>query len=200
MPTAQITSTLTIGGVTKSATISRTADAMVQHEITLTAGDAGTLTTRTDNDTGVITLGAHTITDADTVDVYWDGGVRYGMTVTAYDGTTITVDSGAGDNLPTEDDAVVVGVRQTVNSDFDGDNAQLVALVSTYRAHAAFIDSGSATLKAVELPTSDEPWYWAADNGHTNPLTGNAVDTIEVSSGSTSGGTLYIWALYDSTE
>ena len=62
---------------------------------------AGTITTRTDNDTGVITTAvAHGILANDRVDVYWAESTRRGMNVTAVTATTVTVDVGAGTNLP----------------------------------------------------------------------------------------------------
>lgn len=69
----------------------------------------GTLSTRTDADTGVITLngGAQGITDSDTFNVYWAGDdSRTGMTITDVTLGAITVDGGSGDDLPTEDDIV----------------------------------------------------------------------------------------------
>lgn len=77
-------------------------------------GDAfraeGSLTTRTDDDTGVITVsgGARGLTTSDTVDVYWSGGSCLGMSITGVTSTEITVDSGEGDVLPAESTAMYV--------------------------------------------------------------------------------------------
>jgi len=71
-------------------------------------GDAfrgeGQLATRTDNDTGIITMvgGNRGITDSETVDVYWSTGSRTGMTITLVAGADISIDGGAGDNLPSQ--------------------------------------------------------------------------------------------------
>ncbi len=71
---------------------------------------SGTLTARVDADTAVLTLASgHGITDADTVDVYWDGGHRNSVTVAAYDVATITVDAGTGDDFPAEDTTITCG-------------------------------------------------------------------------------------------
>lgn len=200
MPTGIINKTINVAGISVSAVIQRTGEGSIgQDPVTLPAGQAGTLSTRTDNDTGVVTVAeGHGITDADTVDVYFDDGVRYGMSVTAYDSTTITVDGGAGDNLPAEDDTVIVGVRTEVNMDVDGDDIQMIVAVCDQRAHLVFQDSGPLTLAAVEIPTANEPWEWAADTAIANPLTGNAVDAVQVSNGSTTEATLRIALIYDS--
>ena len=78
------------------------------------ARPAGTLTTKTDADTGIVTLPTgHGITDSGTVSVSWSGGGRGDMTVTAYDTTTVSVDGGSGDDLPAQDTAVSVHLDLT---------------------------------------------------------------------------------------
>lgn len=76
-------------------------------------GDTGELTTRTDNDTGVITIPnvgttAHGITTANTVDLVWVGGTRQNMTVTGVAGTAVSVDGGTGTNLPAASTTIYV--------------------------------------------------------------------------------------------
>lgn len=83
----------------------------------------GTLSQRIDDDTGLCTLPAltaidgqsvtHGITVSHTVSVWWSGGERHAMTVSAVSGTAITVDGGSGDNLPTLGTAVDVGIDPT---------------------------------------------------------------------------------------
>ena len=80
MPTGTISKTIAIAGINVAAQAQRTDNGQIAQEVTLPAGKAGSLTTRTDDDTGVATLTpGHGITTSDTVDVYWAGGVRYGM-------------------------------------------------------------------------------------------------------------------------
>ncbi len=75
-----------------------------------TAEIAGTLSTRTDADTGIATLASgHGITTNDTVDVFWNAGQIYAMTVTASASTTIGIDGGSGDDLPIA--TTVIGIR-----------------------------------------------------------------------------------------
>ena len=73
---------------------------------------AGTLTTRTDDDTGVLTLtSGHGVMTGNEVDVYWgeDGEhSRLEMTVGTVSGTTVPIDGGTGDNLPATSTAVHV--------------------------------------------------------------------------------------------
>lgn len=62
----------------------------------------GSLTTRTDNTSGVVTLNAGTVVPAAgiLVDLNFVGGARIKMLVTAVDGQAVTVSGGTGDNLP----------------------------------------------------------------------------------------------------
>ncbi len=74
----------------------------------------GTLTTRTDADTGVITVAEdHGIEADDTTTIYWTDGRRDDMTVTDAGDTTITVDGGSGDDLPAATSALRVGTGWT---------------------------------------------------------------------------------------
>jgi len=78
---------------------------------------AGSLSTRTDNDTGVCTVVEtnHGITVSHTVAVWWAAGKRTGMSVTAVSGTVITVDGGSGDNLPALSTAIEIGAEPTAS-------------------------------------------------------------------------------------
>lgn len=72
----------------------------------------GNLTTRTDDDSGVVTmLVAHTLEVGDLVDVEWMGGVLWVTTVSAVDGMAVTFDGGSGYVLPAVNNAVLVVKR-----------------------------------------------------------------------------------------
>src|SRR5262245_45413696 len=127
---ATLSKSVSIGGLAISGSIARSDDGEAREQVTLVKGNAGTLTVRTDNDTGTITASSvsHTITTGMTVDVYWGGatpGVRRGMTVGTVAGTSIPIDLGAGDNLPVATTAVVVCQQTVVTFPFTGDNAIL---------------------------------------------------------------------------
>lgn len=174
------------------------------------AANIGTLTTRTDDDTGVATLMAgHTIvTSGALVDVYWvEGGVygcRFGMTATK-SVNDITLDGGAGDVLPTQDVEVTLCAQQLVEINFDGDDADFVAVVyvnsldTSARAHIDFQDTGSASIEDIDLVHETAnggivKGVNAVDiaNGDTNVFTGNRITKAYVSHDSASAAKLYI--------
>ena len=199
MPTASESTNVSIAGMSIQGTRSRTATGQIAHQVSLPAGKAGTLTTRTDDNTGEATLGAgHGLQQNDVVDVLWSGGVRYGMDVGVVVGTVAPIDGGAGDVLPVQDTVLIVTKVVTIDTDFDGDLMKMIAAHSTKRAHLAFRDSVPTVLKAVEL-SADEPWSWVSDAQITNPLTGNPVNDIRASNGaSDAAATLKIGVLYES--
>ena len=200
MTLAQITATISVAGVTVDSVTQRTAAGLIGQAPTLAAGLAGALTTRTDADTGIITMtdAEHGITDADTVDVFWDGGVRYGLTVTLVEGAAVSIDVGDGDALPEgTTPAVVVGVRQEIDVDFDGDLVELIAAHCPRRAHVEFLTNADVSLKAQEL-TAGDAWSFVADTGVANPLTGDPVGKLQVSCGETIGGLFNLIGIFDS--
>jgi hypothetical protein len=87
--TADISIRTRVAGVNIDATIRRTDELEQAFRATMSAGRAGTLSTRTDDNTGILTVASgHGITDADTVAVFWEGGSRHGVDVTATTSTT----------------------------------------------------------------------------------------------------------------
>lgn len=206
MPTAIVSSQSSIGGIQMNGSVSRTATGQISQQLNSTgdpfsAGTAAVLTTRTDADTASLTAASHPFNNGDLVDVYWTGGVRYGMLVSSDAANTFVVGAvgvGSGDNLPVETTALVVCKQQVINTDFDPDDVKIIRIVSTVRGHVEFIDTEAVSVMGQELIAS-EPWEWKSGQGIANPLTGDPIDEIRVSNGSTAAGTFSIGVLYDST-
>lgn len=203
MPTGEINNVVNVAGIQFGGTTKRTAPAQWSESLDpgegtgLAAGKAGTLSTRTDDDTGVVTLGAgHGVTTDDVVEVYWSGGLRYGMDVTVVDGNNVTIDLGSGDNLPSQDTAVVIGVRTELDADFDGDQIEIIAVQCNKRGHIEFQKGDDTVIDSQEL-TANEPWTWISGQGVANPLTGDPVGKIQVSCGEAAEATLFIGVLFD---
>ncbi len=195
---------VSLGSINQS--VVRSGDAKIELEVTLPAGKAGTLTTRTDDNTGVVTVSSgHGITTSDTVDVYWDGGRRYGVDVTAQDSTTISIDLGAGDNLPTTSTAVVIVKQVAFNLALDGDNAKIVGVSyevaggSGYGCRVTLFDSADDTIAGLDLD-ANEPNIVDIEGGQTNPYTGDPItDGVASNGSSTEAATLKFQAIVDAT-
>ena len=168
----------------------------------LVAAQTGTMDNKTDADTGVIGLSTgHTIESADVVDVYWPAGVRFGMDATVAT-NDVTVDGGAGDDLPENSTACTVVVQTPVEVNFDGDDAQIVGIFyrnpsdTGAKAHLDLLDVGDASIEEIDLVHekangADDAIYDIA-NGDTNVFTGNRITYGSASHDSQSAGTLYI--------
>jgi hypothetical protein len=195
---------VSLGSINQS--VVRSGDAKIELEIALPAGKAGTLTTRTDDNTGIVTVGSgHGITISDTVDVYWETGRRYGVDVTAQDATTISIDLGAGDNLPTATTAVVIVKQVPFNLALDGDNAKIVGVsyevagASGYGCRVTLFDSADDTITGLYLE-ANAPNVVDVEGGQTNPYTGDPITDGVASNGSgTEAATLKIQAIVDAT-
>jgi hypothetical protein len=191
----------TVAGQSFSASLTRTPAGTLSHVSSIGAGTAGSLTTRTDNDTGTITANGHPFNDADIVDVYWDGGMRYGMTVSSDAANTFVIGAsgvGAGDNLPAQDTPVIVCLQETVNFDIDGDDLELLAVTADGRASFDFQEAGGTSVAHVEIGSANEVLIWASDTAAANPLTGNAIGAVKVSSGTAAATNVKILVEYDS--
>lgn len=155
----------------------------------LAAAKVGQLTTRTDNDTGVITMTTgHGFVTGDRLDVYWAGGSRRGMTATVAT-DAVTVDGGAGDNLPNNLTAVTASVPAEEEFLVTGDNAQFIAAKSNRLGMVVFTDAADAEVFAVAAPLADTTgggYQWYTGNGVTNPLAGADVAKVYFSNGDSS--------------
>lgn len=201
MLTATIAATYTVGGISFTSQASRQAVGQIGHVLTLPAGVAGAISAA-----GVDGLAdGHGFEALDVVDVHWtdpaDGShkCRRGVTIDTANANDIEFDNdpaAEGDALPAEDTAVVVAQRAEINTDFDGDDAKVVAARCGQRAVVDF-RSAAASLSAVKLPAA-EAWSWMSDQGVANPLTGDPVDKAVASNGSTTAAALNLGILYDS--
>ena len=205
MATATANLTLSVGGITIQGLVSRSAEGQISHDPVLPPADAGSLTTRTNDTDGTLTMdeGDHGISTADVIDIFWtdaQGSAKcaYGATVGTVSGTSVPFTGASGDALPAADTAVTADVQVEINADFDGDDVLMIALQSMRKGHFDFQDSGSSSLHQAKLSAA-EPWWWISDTGAANPLSGNPVDKVLVGNGdSQNSAQVKLSVLYDS--
>lgn len=184
--TAKLTRSITIGGKTYTQQRTLSGGLPLVRSESVPAAKAGTLSARTDNDTGTATLGAsHGIVDGDRVDVYWDGGRRYGMTVGTVSGTSVPVDGGAGDNLPVLTTVIQVAVAQEKTLSFTGNSAQAIVANSPAAGLVIFC-SGTNTAELVLDLDAGETYLWDESGAVANPLLGDTITKFFVSHKDTS--------------
>jgi len=208
MPRAQHTRSFSFPGYSfqdGAAAIDFTGIVAVEKELAaLVAAQTGTLSARTDDDTGVATLSTgHGILTSDVVDVYWDGGVRFGMTATVST-NDVSLDGGAGDNLPVQTTPVTVVKQTEIEVNFDGDTLEIIGIFyrntadTGAKAHLDLQDAGDASIEEVDLVHEKANGglnrIWDIENGDTNVFSGNRITHGAASHDSLSAGTLYILA------
>lgn len=188
-----------IGGASTSQTTSVDHDGSLTLAPSLPAANTSTGWTKTDSDTGIATLASgHGITTDMKVDVRWTGGARYGMTATVST-DDITVDGGAGDELPANGTAVTVAQQVEVTCAFDGDDLKGLLLFAA-QAFRADVQGGDGTSHLPVSQAATVPYTWVYGSGVANPVTGDTVAKIMASTSYTSAAvTLNIGVALDAT-
>lgn len=189
---------LSINGRTLSKTASLSGDAglIVEPSGGIAAAKAGSLSSRTDNDTGVATLSAgHGIVTSDLVDVYWSGGSRFGMTATV-SVNDVTVDGGAGANLPNSGTALTVKKPQQETFRVNGSSLTGLYLKSDQIGRIAFYNQSGTPTYSTTL-TAGEIHAYVSGDGLTNPLAAETlVDNVRFSHGSTAAVAQLVAAMW----
>jgi len=192
MPTIQYSSVISGGSISiSSLPVSRTASGPIGLEETLPVAKTGTLTTRTDNTDGELTMSAsHGITTAAVIDLYWSGGVRYGVVVGTVATNAVPISGGSGDNLPADETAITAVVQTSINLLVDGDNTKIIAISletvdKTLRTagHVQLRDASNAEIAEIDLVTNVAQ-VWDIEGGSANPFTGNVITNLKASQGS----------------
>ncbi len=191
-----------VGGVSVQSTLTRSAASQIGHDWNLNAAIVGNLTTRTDDDTGVITSASHGYSNADVVDLHWLNGTTpqcaYGCVVSDAATNTFGFNAAGGNVLPAANSAINCYKVDTKDTDVDGDLLEVIAICASVAAHITFRDSGAVVIHAQTL-VANEGWDWASNQGIANPLTGNAIADVQISSGdATNTGTLKAGMIYNS--
>lgn len=201
--------TVTIDDTTFSITAEgTTGETAPEIDVELGPAVTGTLTTRTDNETGTLTMDeGHGITTGARLDLYWDddegtgatAGYRRGITVGTVSGNSVPIgadNSGAGDNLPANGTAIKAMVPHELD-EISFAEANVLAfgitasgLEENTKAVLSFgNDSGSYTEGAAVILNGDD-WgptvNWSDTESGTSPLAAaTTINTIFLSHGDT---------------
>ncbi len=183
--TASYSRSVTIDNDTYTQILSATGNAIERASPSVAAAKTGALTTRTDNDTGELTMDSgHGITTGVKLDVFWNGGSRRNMTVGTVATNAVPIDGGSGDNLPADETAVTAMVATQVQVDLDGDDLEALASFCPVSGWVVYRDNTDAVLLAHQiLPNLGGAKVWVSGDGVTNPLAGVVVENILFSHG-----------------
>lgn len=140
------------------------------------AAKTGTLTTRTDNDTGTLTMTAgHGFVTNTRVDVFWNSGANYRRnmlpTVT---GDSVVVDGGAGDVLPAVNTPVTAMVPAAYDFSVIGNNVKALSVSGERAGVVVFQDNANTpadiATAVYRIGASAAAQIWDDQSGVTNPL------------------------------
>jgi hypothetical protein len=185
--------TSSMDGKTYAQNRTLTAEGVVSKRPSKAAAKTGALTTRTDNDTGTLTMDAgHGITTGAKLDMYWanaDGtrGVRRNVTVGTVAVNSVPIDLGSGDNLPIAPTAITAMVPTASDFRFDGD--ELVALMASCAEPCVIVLTGDDDVEdlAIVMPYGGMSYIWDKQSGITNPVAGDVITKAWITHGSSVG-------------
>lgn len=198
-------------GLSMQSAINRSGSASIGLIEELPAAKVGSLTTRTDNTTGTLTMDAgHGFTTAAVINLHWVAsgvpGVRYGVVVGTVATNSVPISGGAGDNLPAEASSITAVLPTMANVLVDGDNAKLLAIelkttdtLLRTSGHVAFRDASADLIAELDLVTN-VPRVFDIEGGASNPFTGDVVTYIQASNANaTTAASLLILGVYDAS-
>jgi hypothetical protein len=178
--------------------IVREDETQASSDVSLPAAVSGTLTTRTSDSVGVVTVASHSITTSDKVAVFWSGGYRYNVAVSATSGTTISIGSGgSGDNLPAASTALTVCKETTLSFSHVGNDIKGMVVHSPQRMSMNVRDTVPASQVAADVP-ANEGWFWISNATGTSPFAGDTLQDIILANADTTAQTATVLLLKNS--
>lgn len=196
-------STVQVGNQTLAENKTITGEGTINRSPSVPAAKNGALTTRTDANTGVVTMDAgHGLATSDVVDAYWtnsDGtkGYRVGMTCTVAT-NAVTVDGGSGDDLPvlTTTVRLMKPVEETLPQ-ISATGFKVLALSSPVPARMDIQDGSGSLLEKIFKKATGGLWQWHEEMPDANPITGETATKIVLSHGEITAQTLNLAVLFD---
>lgn len=206
MPSVTFSGNVSIAGVRISYQLTRDMPGVIGQDPTLDAAVAATLSTRTDDDTGILTVatGHGILNSTGGYTLFWDGGLRRALN-TVVTNTTVAIDGGAGTVLPVVNTVGNIGLQITLNTDFEGNDVSMYALSAQRRASVQIQTEAGAALQSFDFGVSGndgEGYMWASNTNTVNPLLNAVVGKMVLANGSSNanGNIVKVGVQYNSEE
>lgn len=163
--------------------ITITADGEARSTPSVPAAKAGRLTTRTDANTGTLTMDeGHGFTDAAKISLFWPGGHRRNVVVGTVSGNSVPIDGGDGDDLPADETDITAMVPVERPFAAVGNNVKGLGISCPQQGCVQILSSAPA-----ELVNYTGSAAWAYGSGVTNPLAGVTAATVKFSHANATG-------------
>ena len=181
MQTVTVIKNKTIGGMSISSSYTVQNDGIISQNATIPMAEAGTLSTRTGDAVGVVTLTEAGDMPASGIgDLYSDEGNVYQCVYTRTS-TAVSIASVGSGTLPTELSSVVFCDTIQIDAAFSGSSMVFMSSIQNKAGHVAFCITGGASQLDVDL-VADKDFGWdETETSVTNPLIGDAITHILVS-------------------
>lgn len=165
-----------------------TSDGLTEQSVTVPAAKTGTLTVRTDANTGSLTMaGGHGITTGQKLSIFWSGGSRSNVTAGTVATNVVPIDLGSGDDLPDAATEITAMVATSVPFAVTGDDIESLGVNCPNAASGWVVFKASGTIvKEYQILPGEKAHAWADGLGIDNPLAGATVTTVEFSHDRTS--------------
>lgn len=184
---ATVTQNIVIDRTATGQNTTVSAGAVAKVSLSLGPAEAGTLTTRTNNTAGELTMDSadHGITTGSRLDLYWgDSNYRVGVTVGTVSGTAVPIASGGnGDVLPVVNTEVTAMVPSSEAVIVTGNNVEAIGLsIASGQGSGAvtFTQTDNTFIAVMYLDANGYVWY--TGSGVDNPLDSSSVGKIYISS------------------
>lgn len=193
MPSAQMNQSVVIGGVDVRGSITKTGEVPISYEpvageTSRPAGKAGTLSTRTSDTAGTLTLGSgHGITDGQEIMIFWSTAFAYYATVGTVAGTSVPFTGAAGTVLPSQGTAIVASVQSEVAFNFAGSNAAMLAIAGDRRC-GVLLAASDDTVHLAKDVAAGGGYFW--DGNGTNPVSGDTINKLVIGNGDSANALL----------
>lgn len=194
-----ITVNAKLSGTSNLTTIAVATEDRRSSSPTVAAAKPGTLATRTDANTGVLTMSSgHGFQDADVIDVFWSGGSRRGMTVGTVSVNSIPIDGGSGDDLPSATTVIAAMVPHETEFVITGDDSVAITANAPCAGYIAFLESGDVDAKVITFDAANA--YLWSDSPYlegSNPLAGKDVVKVTFSHGQLTAQPMRVAVFFD---
>ncbi len=188
---ATIQKTRSLGGKAYSENRTLTNDGPVGKEISVAAAKVGALTTRTDANTGTLTMAAsHGIVTGDRIAIFWNiGGVigcRRGVEVGTVATNSVPFDNGTGDDLPADESAITACVEVEEPVAIDGDDFNLLVAYGEGKGSFSLCGADDVEDFGWHFPLGAQTYEWYTNCGYANPIVGDVITKVFFANGDSS--------------
>ncbi len=199
--TGNVITSMQLNGASVSGVFTLDVPNAQQINTSVAVGWAGSLTTRTDANTGTITMtdAGHLITTGARACIFWTdstGAVKcqHKVTIGTVSGTSVPFDSGVGDNLPVLATAVVIGLDTEIDYTFLDANLEAIGVGGTAAGKVVLEKADGTVVFHKTLGVGGNGFVWAEESGASIPVSDDVAKAFIANGSSSTTNTITVVA------